>query len=209
MYKEFNIETDKDLILLNYYIEKNEKNSVIELTIKDVESVLGTNRSKAYRCIKELEKLRVIEVSDKSNSKSKKTQYKYLLNENTDSRCKETKLDIPEYLNKYLDIYKKYLFEIDDSKIIDILNIRDLEKIQIDLFECIIKDSKQNAIKNPHKYSIISLQNTINDNIFTLDERKKSQNISLNINKNTAKNYTDNSEEEDWDTLTMLTNPYM
>ena len=29
MYKNFNIETDKDLILLNYYIEQNENGSII------------------------------------------------------------------------------------------------------------------------------------------------------------------------------------
>ena len=57
MYKNFNIETDKDLILLNYYIEQNENESIIELTVKDVERILSTNRSKAHRCIKKLEEL--------------------------------------------------------------------------------------------------------------------------------------------------------
>lgn len=209
MYKKFNIETDKDLILLNYYIERNEKDSVVELTIKDVERILETNRSKAYRCIKTLEQLGVIEVINKSNSKSKKTQYKYLLIESTDSKCKETKLDIPEHLLGYLNIYKKYLPEINDTKIMEILNIKDLEKIEMNLFECIIKNSKQNATKNPHNYAVKSIKNAIKDGAFTLDEREKTQSILFNKVKNTAKNYTDDSEQEDWDALTRLTNPYM
>ena len=206
MYKNFNIETDRDLILLNYYIEQNEKDSVVELTIKDVERILETNRSKAYRCIKELERLCVIEVINKSNSKTKKTQYKYLLSKSIDFKSKETKLG---HLNEYLNIYKKYFPEIDDAKIMRILNIKDIEKIETDLFECIIRDSKKNATKNPHRYAIISIKNSIKDNEFTLDEREKSQIELFDTNKNKSKNYTDNSEEEDWDALTKLTTPCM
>lgn len=201
MYKKFNIETDKDLILLNYYIEQNVKEATIELTIKDVESILNVNRSKAYRCIKKLEELEIIEIIEKSKSKSKKTEYKYLLKKNTTNKNKE----IPEHLSEYADLYVKYLGKIDNSKIMDILKIKDIEKIEIKLFESIIEDSKLNAIKNPHNYAKKSISKTIEDNIFTLEDRKKSQNIFLNPIKNSAKNYTDNSEEEDWEEITRLT----
>lgn len=207
MYKNFNIETDKDLILLNYYIEKNQNESIIELTVNDVEDILSINRSKAYRCIKRLEELNIIKLIKKSNSKFKKTTYKYLLKEDLTSN--ETNESYSEDLKEYIDIYKK-VFEKseDDKEVTGILNIKDIEKIEIQLFENILNESKQNAIKNPHRYAITSLQNTIKDNIFTLTERKKTQNTSLNINKNTVKNYTDNSEEEDWDLITNLTSTY-
>ena len=212
MYKNFNIETDKDLILLNYYIEQNENVSIIELTVKDVEKILSTNRSKAYRCIKKLEELNIIEVSNKSNSKFKKTTYKYLLKKECSNNgliSNETNESYSEHLKEYVDIYIK-VFEksANDKEVADILNIKDLEKIEIQLFENILNESKKNATKNRHGYAIKSIQNTIKDNIFTLTERTKTQNTSLNINKNTAKNYTDNSEEEDWDLITNLASAY-
>lgn len=209
MYKKFNIETDKDLILLNYYIEQNMKKTIIELTIKDVEKILNVNRSKAYRCIKKLEELEIIKIIEKSKSKSKKTEYQYLLKNNSTGRSgKGTKKEIPEHLSEYADIYVNKMGKVDHSKIIDILKIKDIEKIEIKLFESIIEDSKLNAIKNPHNYAKTSILKTIEDNIFTLQDRKKSQNIYLNPLKNTAKNYTDNSEQEDWEEITKLASRY-
>ena len=121
----------------------------------------------------------------------------------------ETNESYSEHLKEYVDIYIK-VFEksANDKEVADILNIKDLEKIEIQLFENILNESKQNATKNSHGYAIKSIQNTIKDNIFTLTERTKTQNTSLNINKNTAKNYTDNSEEEDWDLITNLASAY-
>lgn len=207
MYKKFNTETDKDLILLNYYIEQNVKKTTIELTIKDVENILNVNRSKAYRCIKKLEELGIIESIEKSKSKSKKTEYKYLLKKNTTdknyrSKSKGTKKEIPEHLSEYADIYVKYLGKTENLKIMDILKIKDIEKIEVKLFESILEDSKLNAIKNPHNYARISITKTIEDGVFTFEERKKRQRVLFNINKNAAKNYTDDSENEDWEALT-------
>ena len=211
MYKNFNIETDKDLILLNYYIDQNEQESIIELTVKDVQGILSTNRSKAHRCIKKLEELNIIEVSNKSNSKFKKTTYKYLLKDecsNRDLTSNETDESHLEHLKEYAEIYIK-VFEksVNDQEVTDILNIKDLEKIEIQLFEKILNESKQKAVKNPHGYAIASLNNTIKDNTFRLNERIKSQS-TLFINKNSAKNYTDDSQNEDWDLLTKLTGAY-
>lgn len=207
MYKKFNVETDKDLILLNYYIEQNVKKTTIELTIKDVEKILNVNRSKAYRCIKKLEELEIIKIIEKSKSKSKKTEYQYLL-KNATGKSKGTKKDIPEHLNEYADIYVKKMGKVDHSKIIDILKIKDIEKVEIKLFESIVEESKLNAIKNPHNYAKTSILKTIEDKIFTLQDRKKYQNTYLNSIKNTAKNYTDNSEQEDWEEITRLASQY-
>ena len=55
MYSMFNVKKDKDLILLNYYIEQNLQGNLCSLSASLVAEAVGIERTKAHRLIKKLE----------------------------------------------------------------------------------------------------------------------------------------------------------
>ena len=98
----FNLNSEVDEIRFEYYI-KNNLNSKDEIifSINDLSKILKISRSKAQRLIDKFIKLNLLEVQEKSKSRTNKTIYKYLkiVNETNIDTVKVEKIDIKEVLS--------------------------------------------------------------------------------------------------------------
>ena len=73
----FNLNKEIDEIRLDYYILHTIQGETIEFTLNEIATLLNISKSRAQKLIEKFIKLNILEVLEKSNSKRKKTKYKY------------------------------------------------------------------------------------------------------------------------------------
>ena len=196
MFLKFNTKKDKDLIILNYYIMQNLKDGKVKLSASIVAESLGIDRTKAYRLIKKLESLNIIECVKKAAGGRDLSIYKYTnetksetVNE-TANTCKNKEFDknnemVNEIknetidtseLNQYGNMYKSIYKRSSKAQLIKLQEIKDIEKIEISLFEYLAKLVKEDeSVKNKYNYFSKCLENAIKDNITSIDKYKEDQ----------------------------------
>lgn len=204
MYSKFDVKKDKELIILNYYIETNLDGVVFSKSIREIANALDINKNRVQKLMIELQEKGVIE---KINSSCKsKGAYLYKDKQNisvdyrtdfdtdfeTEKSCKNkefddfigtdfrtdlsTDLNINKKSNEYKNVIKEVFKDnIDELQIDLMLEIQGLETIELELFESILKESTLRASKNPVSYAHKMIMNTIKDNITTLKDRENSQ----------------------------------
>ena len=74
----FDLNKEIDEIRLQYYISNNAAGGLIEFSLSDIAKLLNISKSKAQRLIDKFIKLSILEVKEKSNSRTNKTIYRYL-----------------------------------------------------------------------------------------------------------------------------------
>lgn len=201
MFLNFNTKKEKDLIILNYYIMQSLEDGKVELSTSTVAEALGIDRTKAHRLIKKLEELNIIECLKKANGGRDLSIYKYtnetkseMVNE-TVSICKnkefdknieivnETKDETISELNQYGKMYKSIYKRSSKAQLIKLQEIKDIEKIEISLFEYLAKLVKEDeSVKSKYKYFTKCIENAIKDNITSIDRYKEDQNNRRKVN---------------------------
>ncbi|MBP3932084.1 MAG: hypothetical protein J6D47_21240 [Peptostreptococcaceae bacterium] len=203
MYSNFNIKKDKDLILLNYYIEQNLQGNSCSLSASLVSEALGIERTKAYRLIKKLEDLQVIKCVKKGTGGSILSTYEYAYATRNET-VSETVNEIGNTLklNKYGEMYKSFHKRSSNVQLRELQEIQGLNNIDMELFEYLIVLQKDDeSIKSKYKYFVRTIQNAIKDKVFSLEQYKESQNKRYNMKEVNKFNYMDSSHEDDFELL--------
>lgn len=225
MYSNFNIKKDKDLIVLNYYIEQNVERNLVSLSASLIAEILGIDRTKAYRLIKKLEDLKVIKCIKKGTGGSVLSIYEYVYatdNEtgkssnlkvckiNNEIGCEiEDAMEGDFYLNKYGKMYKSVHKRSSNIQLRKLQEIEGLNDIDMELFEYLLAIQKDdNSIKSKYKYFVKTIENAVKDKIFSLAQYKEDQHKRYNMKNNevTVKqfDYIDNSDKDDFEALAQL-----
>lgn len=235
MYSDFDIKKEQELIVLNYYILMNLDGIKFNKSIREIANELDINKSRVQKLMIELQAKGIIKKIN-STCKSKGTylyenKQRIGTKSNTDfgteMSCKNnsynefigtdlrtdfnTDFNINEdnKSNKYREVITDVFDDINKVQIDTILGIQNLETIELDLFESILRESALRAKKNPITYASTALMNTIKDNIKTLKDREHAQYKRIednSISNNKKKfDYMDNSESDDFEMLARLT----
>lgn len=176
----FNLHKEVEEVKLEYYIIKELRDGVIELSLSDISKLLDVSRSKAQRLIDKFIKLDILVVEKKSTSKNKKTIYRYIKNININTNINT---NISVINNEYIynsdtenDIKSNMMFEIYkkryklNSFIEEKLSLYENE-VTLELFEYILDhiSTRQNIIYKD-KYLISLLDDLKQNNVKTLEE---------------------------------------
>lgn len=226
MFLNFNTKKDKDLIVLNYYIEQNVQGNLLNLSASIVAEELGIDRTKAHRLIKKLEDLEIIKCTKKGTGGSVLSTYEYVYatdneigNKSDFKECRTNYETVCEMesstgtaleLNTYGQIYKAVHEGATKVQLKELQEIEGLNKIHIDLFEYLLTTQKDDdSIKSKYKYFIKTIENAIRDKIYTLHQYKEDQSKRFKTRNNEISNnnfnYMDNSQEDDFELLARLT----
>lgn len=203
MYSMFNVKKDKDLILLNYYIEQNLQGNLCSLSASLVAEAVGIERTKAHRLIKKLEDLQVIKCVKKGTGGSILSTYEYAYATRNET-VSETVNEIGNTLklNKYGEMYKSFHKRSSNVQLRELQEIQGLNNIDMELFEYLIVLQKDDeSIKSKYKYFVRTIQNAIKDKVFSLEQYKESQNKRYNMKEVNKFNYMDSSHEDDFELL--------
>ena len=218
MYSMFNVKKDKDLILLNYYIEQNLQGNLCSLSASLVAEAVGIERTKAHRLIKKLEDLQVIKCVKKGTGGSILSTYEYgYATRNETDNASNLKGNKKNYetvsetvneigntlkLNKYGEMYKSFHKRSSNVQLRELQEIQGLNNIDMELFEYLIVLQKDDeSIKSKYKYFVRTIQNAIKDKVFSLEQYKESQNKRYNMKEVNKFNYMDSSHEDDFELL--------
>ena len=218
----FNLNKEIDEIRLEYYISHTVEDGFIEITLNEITTLLNVSKSKAQRLIDKFINLGLLEVIEKSNSKNKKTRYRYITRvtdtnmdtvqtSNINSLSNNEDTDEDNY-NKLLRLYG-YCYGIKPAEINSVMKkeLKRYESVDLELFIYLINSFKSNPdIKNKDRYLLKTLENIKDNNIKDLNgyfrfnkeytERKKKSDNRKNWNYS-----TESSVEEDFNTMAKMT----
>lgn len=186
----FDLNKEIDEIRLEYYISNAvvTTTGLVEFSLSDIAKLLNISKSKSQRLIDKFIKLAILEVKEKSNSRTNKTIYRYLktiteTNNDTIYSIYEKKFKLNRFMKEKLKEYHNY--------------------IDMELFEYLVEQISSRAdIKVKESYLIKILEDLKIHNI-------KSVEGFLNHTKNHKQrknwNYTEVDEDVDFDELARLT----
>lgn len=176
----FNLHKELDEVRLEYYILKQARNGLIELTLTDIATLLGVNRSKAQRLVEKFIKLNILKIEVKSTSKTTKTIYRYMQPINIDT---DTNTNKSVFINEpiYVNDTKK---ESEDDTLVSIYESRFklnsfMEEqlklferyIDIELFEHLVDQIvARTDIKSKEGYLITTLKDLKKCNVRTIED---------------------------------------
>lgn len=207
----FDLNKEVDEIRLEYYISNNATAGHIEFSLSDIAKLLNISKSKAQRLIDKFIKLDLLEVQEKSKSRTNKTIYRYLktVNETNKDTVKTEKIDIKEVLGDTdIDtngdtIYSVYeqkfkLNKFTKGKLNEYCNDMDLE-----LFQYLIEQiSSRTDIKVKEGYLLKLFKDLKRNNIKSIEEFF---NHTKNHKQKKNWNYTESDEDINFDEIARLT----
>lgn len=207
----FDLNKEIDEIRLEYYISNNATAGLIEFSLSDLAKLLNISKSKAQRLIDKFIKLAILEVKEKSNSRTNKTIYRYLktITETNIDTVKTKKIAIKEVLHDTdIETNSDTIYSIYEQKFK--LNGFMKEKLKeyhndmdLELFEYLIEHISARAdIKAKESYLLQLLKDLKKHNIRNIE---KFLNHTKNYKHRKNWNYTEVDEDVDFDELARLT----
>ena len=216
----FHLHKEIDEIRFEYYISHSVEDSFIEFSLNDVTTLLNVSKSKAQRLVDKFITLGLLIVIEKSNSKNKKTKYRYISsifntnintantsNPNTLPNVSDTNLDIYQQLIRiYSRIYGDELDPVTKEELKEYT-----EYVDLDLFTYLVKSFKNNPeIRKKDRYLIATLENLKENNIKDLDGyfRLNKEYVERNKKNDNRKNWnysTESRVQEDFDIMAKMT----
>ena len=207
----FDLNKEIDEIRLQYYISNNAAGGLIEFSLSDIAKLLNISKSKAQRLIDKFIKLSILEVKEKSNSRTNKTIYRYLktITETNIDTVKTKKIAIKEVLHDTdIETNSDTIYSIYEQKFK--LNGFMKEKLKeyhndmdLELFEYLIEHISARAdIKAKESYLLQLLKDLKKHNIRNIE---KFLNHTQNYKHRKNWNYTEVDEDVDFDELARLT----
>ena len=207
----FDLNKEIDEIRLQYYISNNAAGGLIEFSLSDIAKLLNISKSKAQRLIDKFIKLSILEVKEKSNSRTNKTIYRYLktITETNIDTVKTKRIATKEVLHDTdIETNSDTIYSIYEQKFK--LNGFMKEKLKeyhndmdLELFEYLIEHISARAdIKAKESYLLQLLKDLKKHNIRNIE---KFLNNTKNHKQRKNWNYTELDEDVDFDELARLT----
>ena len=207
----FDLNKEIDEIRLQYYISNNAAGGLIEFSLSDIAKLLNISKSKAQRLIDKFIKLSILEVKEKSNSRTNKTIYRYLktITETNIDTVKTKRIATKEVLHDTdIETNSDTIYSIYEQKFK--LNGFMKEKLKeyhndmdLELFEYLIEHISARAdIKAKESYLLQLLKDLKKHNIRNIE---KFLNHTKNHKHRKNWNYTELDEDVDFDELARLT----
>lgn len=207
----FDLNKEIDEIRLEYYISNNATAGLIEFSLSEIAKQLNISKSKAQRLIDKFIKLAILEVKEKSNSRTNKTIYRYLktITETNIDTVKTEKIDIKEVLSDTgIDtnndtIYSVYEQKFKLNKFIKGKLNEYCDDMDLELFEYLIEHISSRAdIKVKEGYLLKLLKDLKRNNIKSIEEFF---NHTKNHKQKKNWNYTEPDEDINFDEIVRLT----
>ena len=210
----FDLITEIDEIRLEYLIRSRCTDSLIYLSISDVEKYLNINRSKAQRLIQKFIKLDILHVLEKSSSRNTKTLYTYndILSDTKKpvyyNDCRATKdIGTDSELDIVSEIISMYRTNAQPVEALE-GNLHKYKDLDPELIKYLARRVLgDRTVRNSSKYLLTCLMNAKKDNIETLAEYLESQEkgkIQAERKKQRSKNWNyqeDPNEVIDFDEI--------